>query len=142
MASNTLKRIPIKYIRDRAKAAYDKLPTCYICGTIEDLELHHCNGMQNLLDAWIKKTGNTEEDVLEWRDQFIAEHHSQIYVEVFTLCLPHHRKLHSVYGKSPPLSTAKKQINWIELQKEKFENPDKPTDTGKKPSVWAKHLLK
>lgn len=143
MASNTLKRIPVKYIRDAAKSAYIKMPVCYICGTSEELELHHTHGVTNLMEAWMKKTGNTEETVLEWRDSFIAEHHTQIYIDVFTLCLPHHRKLHGVYGKSPPLHTAAKQSGWIEKQKEKFENPNKEQlpDTNKV-SIWAKHLLK
>ena len=32
----------------------------------------------------------------------------------------HHYKLHSVYGKEPPLFTASKQINWVSKQKEKL----------------------
>lgn len=142
MATN-LKRIPVKYIRDAAKSAYTKMSVCYICDTSEELELHHTNGITNLMEAWMKKTGNTEENVLEWRDQFIAEHHTQIYVDVFTLCLVHHRKLHSIYGKSPALSTANKQKAWIELQKEKFNNPSKEQLTStSKSGTWIKHLLK
>lgn len=146
MAKNTNNRVSIKWVRDKAKSAYDKMPTCYICGTTEDLELHHTHGMQNMWDAWIKKNNyiaDTDEQVLELRDSFIAEHHTQIYIDVFTLCLPHHRKLHGVYGKSPPLHTAAKQSSWVEKQKEKFENPNKEQlpDTNKV-SIWAKHLLK
>ena len=145
MAKNTNKRVAIKHVRDRAKAAYKKLPCCFICSTIEDLELHHTHGMQNLWDKWIKDNkyiADTDEQVLELRDSFIAQHHTEIYIDVFTLCVVHHRKLHTVYGKSPLLSTADKQKLWVHKQKEKFENPNKEqlTDT-KKPSVWTKHLL-
>lgn len=142
MAKNTTKRIPIKWVRDKAKSAYIKMPECYICATKEDLELHHTNGMQNMWDAWVAKNNyivETDEHVVELREQFIAEHHTQIYIDVFTLCAQHHLKLHAVYGKSPPLVTAKKQVLWINKQKEKFLN--KPTDTGtQKPSIWSKHL--
>lgn len=145
MAANN-NRISIKWVRDKAKSAYIKMPICYICGSIEDLELHHTHGMQNMWDAWIKKNkyvADTDEQVLELRDSFIAEHHSQIYIDVFTLCLVHHRKLHTVYGKSPPLHTSSKQSVWVEKQKEKFENPNKEQQADtKKISVWTKHLLK
>jgi len=144
MAVNNNKRIAIKHVRDKAKSAYIKMPTCYICGSTEDLELHHTHGMQNLWDAWIKKNkyvADTDEQVLALRDAFIAEHHTQIYIDVFTLCVSHHRKLHNVYGKSPLLPTASKQSGWIEAQKEKLQNPNKLPDTNKV-SIWAKHLLK
>jgi hypothetical protein len=146
MAKNTNKRIAIKHVRDRAKAAYTKKACCYICGTDEDLELHHTHGLQNLWDKWLKDNkyiADTDAQVLELRDSFIAQHHNEIYIDVFTLCVNHHRRLHAVYGKSPPLITAKKQSGWIEIQKNKFENPDKEQSLDtKKVSIWAKHLLK
>jgi hypothetical protein len=36
-----------------------------------------------------------------------------------TLCHTHHLKLHSIYGKDPSLGTAKKQMRWVEIQREK-----------------------
>lgn len=125
MASNTgaSKRIPIKWIRDKAKAAYIKQPHCYICGDTEALELHHTHSLTNLFEKWVKEKGidiESDEDVIEIRDDFIAQHNQQIYEDVYTLCLKHHQKLHGIYGKAPELHTAKKQGIWINKQKDKF----------------------
>ena len=124
MAANTgtLKRIPIKHIRDRAKAAYEKDTKCFICDATEELELHHTHGLTNLYDKWIKDTGyivNSDEDILAIRDEFISTFHKEMYEDVYTLCLKHHRALHSVYGKSPLLNSAPKQSTWILKQKDK-----------------------
>jgi len=135
MAKNTNKRIPVKWIRDRAKSAYDKKECCYICNTPEDLELHHTHSVTLLLERWIEKTGrdfSSDEAVLQNRDEFIEHHHKEIYEDVFTLCNRHHVALHGVYGKAPPLSTATKQNHWIETQKAKMLLPrdEKPKVTG------------
>jgi hypothetical protein len=125
MAKNTNKRIPVKWIRDRAKSAYEKKDHCHICNTGVDLELHHTHSVTLLLERWIEKTGrdfSTDEAVLENRDEFIENHHHEIYEEVYTLCNRHHVQLHGVYGKAPPLSTAQKQGTWIELQRTKHQN--------------------
>ena len=135
MAKNTNKRIPVKWIRDRAKSAYDKKHHCYICNSEEDLELHHTHSVTLLLERWIEKTGrdfSSDEAVLANRDEFIHHHHKEIYDDVYTLCNPHHVALHGVYGKAPPLSTAVKQGSWIETQKAKMLLPreQKPVVTG------------
>lgn len=133
MAKNTNKRIPVKWIRDGAKSAYDKKSTCYICNAESDLELHHTHSITLLLEKWVEATGHdvsTDEAVLAVREEFIEAHRREIYEAVYTLCNPHHVKLHSVYGKAPPLSTAKKQGEWIEKQREKLANGEvehKPT---------------
>jgi hypothetical protein len=141
--TNTNKRLAIKWVRDRAKSAYEKKTECFICGTSEDLELHHVNGLTNLFDLWAKRKGystETDDDVLKIRDEFIDEHYNEIYVEVFTLCNKHHMALHRVYGKSPALSTAKKQISWIEKQKAKL-NGTYVEDKAKK-AIFSKFLVK
>lgn len=123
VAVNTNKRVAVKHVRDRAKAAYEKQSECHICGSIDDLELHHTNSLTILLEKWAEKKGydiSTDQGILAVRDEFIAEHHSEIYDEVFTLCNKHHVRLHGVFGKAPPLSTAGKQNRWIEKQKAKF----------------------
>lgn len=125
MAVNTgRKRDPVKHIRDKAKAAYDKKDACHICGSTVELELHHTNSLSLLLEKWAKEHGydiSSDEAVLKIRDDFIAEHQSEIYHEVFTLCNKHHVKLHGIFGKAPPLNSSKKQNNWIGLQKAKAE---------------------
>jgi hypothetical protein len=123
MAVNTNKRIAVKHVRDRAKSAYEKQSECHICGSIDELELHHTNSLSLLLDKWAKERDydiSTDDGVIAVRDEFIAEHRSEIYEEVFTLCNKHHVKLHGIFGKAPPLSTAGKQNRWIEKQKAKF----------------------
>lgn len=123
MAVNTNKRVAVKHVRDRAKSAYEKQSECHICGSVEDLELHHTNSLSLLLEKWAKENGHdisTDDAVIAVRDEFIEEHRSEIYEEVFTLCNKHHVKLHGIFGKAPPLSTAGKQNRWIEKQKAKF----------------------
>ena len=128
MAKNTgNNRIPVKWVRDKAKAAYDKKDHCYICCTPLDLELHHTRSITILLENWALKNNydiSTDEGILAVRDQFIAEHHKEIYEDVFTLCSRHHVMLHGIYGKKPALHTADKQTSWIDRQKLKLLNSD------------------
>ena len=123
MATNTNKRIPVKWIRDKAKSAYEKDDKCFICGAQDDLELHHTHSITQLFLKWCQDNGyniNSDEEILNVREDFIELFRKEIYEEVYTLCLTHHRKLHSVYGKAPALSTANKQSAWIHKQKDKF----------------------
>ena len=123
MAINTNKRIPVKWIRDKAKGAYQKADHCFICGATQELELHHLHSITYLLEVWTKRLGidiSTDEAIISVRDRFIAEHHSELYDLVYTLCNKHHVMLHGVYGKSPGPSTVSKQQRWILLQQAKF----------------------
>ena len=122
MSANTNKRISVKWIRDGAKSAYDKKDVCFICNSSEDLELHHTSSLTLLLEKWAKTSNidiSTDDAVLAIRARFIEEHTSELYDEVFTLCLKHHQKLHGIFGKAPPLHTAQKQVNWVTKQKAK-----------------------
>lgn len=129
MAKNTNKRIPVKWVRDRAKAAYEKQDHCYICNATEDLELHHTHSVTILLERWAKQKDydiSTDEGILAVRDEFIAEHHDELYNQVYTLCNKHHVKLHSVYGKAPPPGSEPRQARWIEAQRKKLLDGDQP----------------
>lgn len=143
MAKNTNNnRIPIKWVRDRAKAAYEKEETCYICGTAEDLELHHLHSLTRLLEDWatLKKYDiSTDEGILAVRDEFIEEHNHEIYDLVYTICNRHHVSLHGVFGKSPLNSSVSKQERWIEIQKAKVEGKtfDAPTTEVKPTGLGA-----
>ena len=122
MAKNTNKRIPVKWVRDRAKSAYEKQTTCFICGSQQDLELHHLHSITVLLERWAQAQGydiSTDEGILAVRDEFISEHHVEIYDQVYTLCNRHHVQLHGVYGKTPQPGSEPKQARWIQLQREK-----------------------
>jgi hypothetical protein len=129
MAKNTgNNRIPVKWVRDKAKAAYDKKEYCYICNTCNDLELHHTRSITILLETWAERKNydiSTDDGILAVRDEFIAEHHKELYIDVFTLCNRHHVMLHGIYGKKPALHTSDKQIRWIEIQKTKFSSGEK-----------------
>ena len=122
MAKNTNKRIPVKWVRDRAKAAYEKKSECHICGSTADLELHHLHSVTILLDRWAEAKGydiSTDEGIVAVRDEFIDEHRVELYDQVYTLCNRHHVALHSVYGKAPCPGSEPKQAHWIESQRAK-----------------------
>lgn len=139
MAINTNKRIPVKWIRDGAKSAYEKKDACHICGSTEELELHHTNSLTLLLEKWAKEKGydiSTDEGILAIRNEFIEEHHTELYDEVFTLCNKHHQALHGVFGKAPPLSTSQKQNRWVERQKAKAEGLETEKPKGRFSSFY------
>jgi len=122
-SNNGLKRDEVKYIRDKAKARYPHGTECAICGSKENLELHHYNSLTLLWERWKKNNAisiSSTDDVLFHRDSFILEHEVELYQDVVTLCLKHHQGLHSVYGVKPMLHTAKKQANWVLVQHDKF----------------------
>ena len=119
----TLKRDLVKYVRDKSKSKYKKDTHCYICGSTENLDFHHFYGLTELLESWLKErdvTVKTEEEILELREIFIKENEDKVYKQAVTLCHMHHLKLHNIYGKRPKLLTAKKQQNWVEIQRKKY----------------------
>lgn len=121
MAKNTdNKRIAVKWIRDKAKRAYEKADHCFVCGTHQDLELHHLYSITWLLETWAEKNHydiSTDAGILAVRDEFIEQHNVELYDLVYTLCNPHHVRLHQVYGKSPSPLSVPKQKTWLEYQK-------------------------
>lgn len=117
-------RIGVKWVRDKAKKAYEKEDHCYICGTKEDLELHHLHSITKLLNTWAETKDydiSTDEGILSVRDEFIETHKHEIYDLVFTLCNRDHVRLHGVYGKAPEAPTVEKQKRWIEIQRNKAQ---------------------
>jgi hypothetical protein len=143
MAKNTNKRIPVKWVRDRAKAAYDKKSECYICSTNKDLELHHLHSITILLEMWADRKGydiSTDDGILAVRDEFIAEHNTELYDKVYTLCNPHHVALHAIYGKAPQLGSEPKQQRWIELQRQKHVSGDVTIPNSSYASLFSRFL--
>jgi len=114
-------RETIKFVRDRAKARYNKGMECRICGITESLDFHHYYSLTPLLNKWMTSNRKNPEDVIEWRDEFIGLHMDELYKHAVTLCHTHHLRLHSVYGKNPALGTALKQMRWVEIQREKTD---------------------
>lgn len=143
MAKNTNKRIPVKWVRDRAKAAYDKKSSCWICETTQDLELHHLHSITILLETWAQAKSydiSTDEGILAVRDEFIQEHHTELYEKVYTLCNRHHVALHAIYGKAPAVGSEPKQQRWIELQREKHLSGEVSQDFSKHSSLFARFI--
>lgn len=123
MAKNTNKRIAVKWVRDKAKSAYEKQECCFVCGTDKDLELHHLHSITLLLESWAQTKGydiSTDESICLVREEFIKDHHVELYDLVYTLCNTHHVALHGVYGKTPKPGSEQRQARWIEIQKQKF----------------------
>ena len=119
---STLKRIPIKYVRDRAKSRYEKEAHCYVCGIGGSLDFHHLFTVDILFDNWLKTNKiviNTTEDIIAVRDDFIEQHMYEMYDYARTLCKKCHQRLHTVYGQRPALSTAAKQERWLDKQRDK-----------------------
>lgn len=121
-----LKRLEVKYVRDRAKSRYEKGSFCEICRATEKLQFHHLHTLDLLWDKWKREKKiviNDVDDVMRVRDDFISEHEYELYTATATLCSEcHNNKLHKLYGKTPALSTAAKQRRWIDKQAEKHRN--------------------
>jgi hypothetical protein len=116
------KRDLVKYVRDKAKSQYKKGSECFICGNTDNLDFHHFYGLTELLETWLSKNNisiESEQDILEIREQFIGENYEEVYDKTVTLCHQHHLRLHSIYGKRPTLITAEKQERWVEKQRNK-----------------------
>ena len=114
-----LKRDIVKYIRDRAKNNYERGSECHICGSDTKLDFHHYYSLAPLVHSWIKKNNLDPNKILVIRDDFIEEYWAELYEHTVTLCHSHHLQLHSIYGRDPKLTSAKKQQRWVEIQREK-----------------------
>lgn len=123
MAKNT--RSVIKWVRDLAKSHYKKDTKCAICGVEHDLEFHHYYTVSLVINDYVRLNGlavDTTEDILEMRDKFLQDHWREMVEEAVTLCADHHKLLHKLYGKEPPLNSASKQKSWVEKQHDKVLN--------------------
>lgn len=124
MATNNNKRVAVKHIRDGIKSNYKKDCKCAICSTDEDLELHHYTTVSLLLKKYTADNNipiSTDEEVLAMREEFYKIHWYELVDYTVTLCAEHHRLLHKIYGREPPLHTAKKQEQWVQKQRDKAE---------------------
>ena len=118
-----LKRLEVKYVRDKAKSLYRKKDVCEACGATEELQLHHRYSIDELWTRFKRKRKIvkelTMEEVLTLREEFIAEHQMELYEHVLTLCkVCHNEKLHKMFGQTPSLATAQAQLKWLNKQRE------------------------
>jgi len=119
-----LKRIPVKMIRDYIKKDYEKGSECYICKTLDNLELHHLYSVSDLFHTWCKQNNITVEQTQtvdgmnSIRVAFYKDNREPLAPEhCYTLCKAHHLRLHTIYGQTYPNTMAKKVKNWIELKR-------------------------
>ena len=73
---DVLKRFPIKYVRDYIKKDYKIRDKCFICGSKDNLELHHLYSLSQLWEAWcrehnLKKVESVENIKINSEDLFI-----------------------------------------------------------------------
>lgn len=123
MARNTNKRVATKHIRDGIKSNYSKKECCEICGTKDDLELHHYHTVSLLLKNYAAENGipiSTDDEVLAMRDDFYQVFWHELVEDTVTLCNTHHVRLHKIYTQEPTLASAPKQRNWVAAQAVKF----------------------
>lgn len=119
-----LKRLPIKYIRDYMKKHYKTREYCFVCGSVESLELHHIYSVSQLFEDWCKvnrvREPKTIEEMNKIREQFCQDEEERLNnSNLYTLCKAHHQRLHSIYGQKYSNHIASKVIRWLEIQKEK-----------------------
>ena len=118
-----LKRDKVKYIRDYIKSDYKVRDHCYICGSKDNLELHHLYSLSELFTNWCEKNKlsiSTVEEIMLLRVEFKKEHLDVLHNDnLFTLCKNHHQRLHNLYGQVYDNVHASKIRNWLEIQKSK-----------------------
>ena len=119
-----LKRFPIKYIRDYIKKDYKLKDRCYICGSEENLELHHLFSVSQLFKQWCAENKVTEIDTVEkitsLREIFAVDCKESLdHHNLYTLCKTHHQRLHNIYGQNYSNHLVPKIKNWLEIQKDK-----------------------
>lgn len=118
------KREPVKHVRDGMKSRYKNREPCYICGSIENIELHHLYCVSELWNAWTLKNRikvTSDEDVRMYRAQFESEHEDKLNNEnLYSLCKAHHSRLHQIFGKSYSNYVAVKVSEWLERQKAQY----------------------
>ena len=122
-----LKREAVKMVRDFIKKDYKAKDCCYICGSIEKLELHHLFSLSQLFNTWIDRNkirlNNTVEQLKELRVVFAQDNTEALGNDnLFTLCDKHHKQLHNLYGQKYSNHLVSKIRNWLETQKAKNGN--------------------
>jgi 5-methylcytosine-specific restriction endonuclease McrA len=121
---DTLKRFPIKYIRDFIKKDYKLKDECFVCGTVDALELHHLYSVSELFSKWCLKKKIKSIDSVELinklRVEFATDEKDLLSNKnLFTLCKNHHIRLHTIYGQTYANHLVPKIKNWLLVQREK-----------------------
>ena len=121
---DTLKRFPIKYIRDFIKKDYKLKDECFVCGTTDALELHHLYSVSELFSKWCLskkiKSIDSVELINKLRVEFASDEKDLLSNKnLFTLCKNHHIRLHTIYGQTYANHLVPKIKNCLLVQREK-----------------------
>ena len=121
---SSLKRFPIKYIRDYIKKDYKTRDHCYICESSEKLELHHLYSVSELFSKWCIKNSikdvDSVEHIKQLRVTFANDCEDDLsHKNLYTLCSKHHKQLHSIYGQTYSNHLGSKIKNWLDIQRNK-----------------------
>ena len=121
---DVLKRFPIKYVRDYIKKDYKIRDECFICGSKDNLELHHLYSLSQLWETWCQehnlKKVESVEIIKQLRVTFAEDNKTFLSNKnLYTLCKIHHLKLHTLYGQNYSNHLVPKVKKWLELQREK-----------------------
>lgn len=122
--TSSFTRLPVKWLRDGIKSKYKEREPCFICGSEDTIELHHIYSVSELWNVWIKKNKLTiacDADVLNNRAQFEIDNAEHLdNANLYSLCKPHHQRLHQIYGKSYSNYMGNKVREWIHKQRDKY----------------------
>lgn len=122
--TSSFTRLPVKWLRDGIKSKYKEREPCFICGSEDTIELHHIYSVSELWNVWIKKnklTISCDADVLTNRAQFEIDNAEHLdNANLYSLCKPHHQRLHQIYGKSYSNYMGNKVREWIHKQRDKY----------------------
>ncbi len=122
-----LKREIIKYLRDYLKKDYIGQGNCFICEKKENLELHHLYGLSELFNTWCEQNSidkiTTVKEINRLRILFAEDEKEKLSNKyLYTLCKPHHTRLHTLYGQRYENRQVPKILRWIGIQKDKYGN--------------------
>jgi hypothetical protein len=121
MSGVPFNREHVKIVRDGMKSRYKSREPCYICGSSENIELHHIYSVAELWNTWVKVNKIVIEnnaEVVSLRRIFEAENSEKLSNDnLFSLCKNHHARLHQLYGKSYSNYMGDKVRLWIEKQR-------------------------
>ena len=129
METNNLKRDPVKYLRDYMKSKYKDKEPCFVCGSTDNIELHHIYSVAELWNVWVTKNSIkviSVEDITKHRVTFEEDNREKLSNDnLYSLCKTHHAKLHQIYGKSYSNYMGEKVRLWLQKQKERFGDKQK-----------------
>jgi len=125
MRNTSAEKLFTKFVRAKAKTQYHKYKKdeCWVCGSSENLELHHVYPLSDIIHDWLREHNikNPSNDV-ELREELLNDVADKVYnpTNLITLCKTHHRNVHTLFGQTYGGKMAEKVNKYLTKQKEKF----------------------